>query len=1508
MQKDYLRKGVTMSIRRRALSAALVTSLFSSVLIAPLIAPTASAVVFGEEVPEASTTAPWVASIWYTKNISQAPEFICTGSLIKADIIITAAHCTFDKGFYWVKLGADTLEGDEPLLEVSGTWRDTRYSKKTTTNDLGLLKLTRPVIDVRPVALPTSAQYASVSKLTKFKMYGWGLDQNFEAAKFLRAANLDLQDAAAKRAYGNGFKSATMIASGRYIKAEKLYAGGCHGDSGGPLVGIISGKPVLVGLTSWGSAEGCDRGKPTIFTRVSYYLKDISNGMVLVSKAATIYNQAAPTNIERAEITGSARVGSTLTCDAGTWSDNTVSVDVYWTSPSRISGNRAQSVAVGDQDAGQTFTCVALGKSRTAQMPVETKVSIPSAPVLDTVQSITGLGSTAPKVGTNISCSNATWRNNVETTLRPKWYVGDFYSLDQLSSNATLVGEGTTLILTKEIILKAINKSIICSSGATGPGGTKFNNAFASMPYIGTPSPVIKIQGLVGNETPSPGQIVTCQVDQPEQYETIKYEWTLQSSSWSNSLTAPIIGVSQTYAFDSANILTSIRNYLQCRVTVTNLVSSGTVNSQIYVKEPTAPEYFSVDIKGLTSETIPSNQILTCEARKLVGDEKATFTWGVGSYYYSSTIDSALGTGSTLTFTGDVYDQVVGKSLICAVEIKNSIGRANASDGVALSIPPVQLFGKTGHYYMWVSERVTWQQARTNALAKSYLGLQGYLATPNTQAEFELLRRKAGSYNSFWLGANDLEQEGCWRYSDGPEANSIFYAVPGTPNCATTSGYSNWNSGEPNNAYSGENWAMSSYTGYWNDGPIDSLINSWSDWPSGYVVEFGGSVAPITLSPGSAAAAPKMSTSASTANGFTTASQTVTTTFTPDRFTNATFATARIAIKLQGPAGFSAVNYLPTLANSGATRDSSNALGDYSWATNPGSTSAINFSFVSLPQGRYSMTIIAQDSSGVTATSNQMTFDVFVKVPSVTATTVPGKIDSVALAWMAPSQTTGITTYLVEYSKDGSVWTTLTRPDSTTPATTVTGLDAGTSYTFRVTPSISGVVSASAATASNAATTNFQKITNAVATTSTSNYASVSLSWSAPTITTGLDKYQIEVSTDGLTWVVFDLTASIATSATVTGLSFATSYRFRITPSFNATLETNGQAITAAVTTGSPNVSNALASKVIGTNTSLNLTWSAPPMTSGLATYKIEVSTDGTNWNEFVRANSTATTATVTGLAPGTSYRFRITPVFAGVTPDSRFSSTSTALTTNVYAITYSQNVLQDAPAYYFRFNGVLANSGSTALTLNSNLFLGGNTILRTTGGVSDGYLSPNSISESGFRFTQSSDFFSDSVFTVSGWVANSSISSAENIFHIADGYNFLRMYLTPEGRITADAGVGGNVVRGTITGAPNANNLFDGKFHHFAWVSNGAIQSFYLDGALVGQSATYGIGFANNSEVNIGRSLNYPDSKCAGSDLRCPSYYQGSRAPLDEIAIFNSAVDAAVIARHYAAGRELAP
>jgi hypothetical protein len=264
--------------------------------------------------------------------------------------------------------------------------------------------------------------------------------------------------------------------------------------------------------------------------------------------------------------------------------------------------------------------------------------------------------------------------------------------------------------------------------------------------------------------------------------------------------------------------------------------------------------------------------------------------------------------------------------------------------------------------------------------------------------------------------------------------------------------------------------------------------------------------------------------------------------------------------------------------------------------------------------------------------------------------------------------------------------------------------------------------------------------------------------------------------------------------------------------------------------------------------------------------------------------------------------------VFTGITPDARFSATSAAITTNIYAIAYSQNVLQDSPAYYFRMNGVLANSGSSSLTLNNNLFLGANTSLRSVGGVADGFISSTGSSNPGFRYNQATDFFSDSIFTVSGWVSATSGTSGGNIFHLANGYSFLRLYLTPEGRITADSGVGGNSVRASVTGAPNANNLTDGRFHHFAWVSNGAIQSLYIDGELVGQAATNGIEFGSGSEVNFARNLAYPGAKIAGSDIASPVTYYGTYASLDEIAIFNSAIDSSVVSRHYAAGRELLP
>ena len=409
------------AVKRTAGAVALIAAVAIVALAA--FADRSDAVVFGSEVADAGISAPWVASIWYSDDARGTPEFVCTGSLIANDIILTAAHCTYDKGFYWVRLKSDTLESDEPLRKVSGVWRHARYSTKTGQNDLGLLRLRTPVEDVKPMVLPTSAEIKKVTAAKTFRILGWGEDQDAKVAKFLRAATLDNQDLAASKVYGRLFNKATMLASGKYIKSERLYAGGCHGDSGGPLTTKLGGKTVLAGLTSWGSASGCDRGKPTIFTRVSYYLADIKAGTALVRRS--VYGRLIPEAVQSPVIQGDARVGATLVCDKGQWSEETDSTSLQWTSPSRISGLSTPNMVVTQADAGQFFECEVTGINKNGEERARATKLIPRAPLIAAKPTISGITSgDTPKLGQAISCAGAKWTDAVEAE-KKSWFVAD---------------------------------------------------------------------------------------------------------------------------------------------------------------------------------------------------------------------------------------------------------------------------------------------------------------------------------------------------------------------------------------------------------------------------------------------------------------------------------------------------------------------------------------------------------------------------------------------------------------------------------------------------------------------------------------------------------------------------------------------------------------------------------------------------------------------------------------------------------------------------------------------------------------------------------------------------------------------------------------------------------------------------------------------------------------------------------------------------------------------------
>ncbi|KAJ8719671.1 hypothetical protein PYW08_011846 [Mythimna loreyi] len=53
----------------------------------------------------------------------------------------------------------------------------------------------------------------------------------------------------------------------------------CQGDSGGPLTVNRGGRPILIGVTSFGSARGCQVGFPAAFARVTSFASWI-NGLL----------------------------------------------------------------------------------------------------------------------------------------------------------------------------------------------------------------------------------------------------------------------------------------------------------------------------------------------------------------------------------------------------------------------------------------------------------------------------------------------------------------------------------------------------------------------------------------------------------------------------------------------------------------------------------------------------------------------------------------------------------------------------------------------------------------------------------------------------------------------------------------------------------------------------------------------------------------------------------------------------------------------------------------------------------------------------------------------------------------------------------------------------------------------------------------------------------------------------------------------------------------------------
>jgi hypothetical protein len=137
--------------------------------------------------------------------------------------------------------------------------------------------------------------------------------------------------------------------------------------------------------------------------------------------------------------------------------------------------------------------------------------------------------------------------------------------------------------------------------------------------------------------------------------------------------------------------------------------------------------------------------------------------------------------------------------------------------------------GGNGHFYEYVAEPLAASAANAAAPLRTYNGLNGYLVTV-TSAEEEAFLASSVSGVAGWAGGSDAETEGTWKWTQGPEAGTVFWQN------GVTLTYANWSQGEPNDQAPGEDFLLIKHNPVWNDGK--DIID-----PRPYYVEYSAALA-----------------------------------------------------------------------------------------------------------------------------------------------------------------------------------------------------------------------------------------------------------------------------------------------------------------------------------------------------------------------------------------------------------------------------------------------------------------------------------------------------------------------------------------------------------------------------------------------------------------------------------------------------------------------------------------
>ena len=184
--------------------------------------------------------------------------FWCSGTLVSARVVVTAAHCTPPPGVtlpIFVSFATNLLDR-KSWREVVAFATHPEFTGTPTVesdpHDVAVLILAKPVKDITPAKLATvgyldALRAAGLIQDAKFAILGYGLDENLQLTGDRRIAYSEYQN----------LHEARLITSSN---ANRGNGGVCNRDSGGPVLHSDGITEFFVALHRGGSGNCAQAG------------------------------------------------------------------------------------------------------------------------------------------------------------------------------------------------------------------------------------------------------------------------------------------------------------------------------------------------------------------------------------------------------------------------------------------------------------------------------------------------------------------------------------------------------------------------------------------------------------------------------------------------------------------------------------------------------------------------------------------------------------------------------------------------------------------------------------------------------------------------------------------------------------------------------------------------------------------------------------------------------------------------------------------------------------------------------------------------------------------------------------------------------------------------------------------------------------------------------------------------------------------------------------------------